>query len=238
MKPCAVDEKRWSADGGPLRPGGLGITDRGLGFYFVSHRSRILDAGCGEGSALKHLSDHYTGRACGVDISGPILRKARTECGSLPLAQGTIESLPFRDGTFDGIICECVLSLTSVLGPLREFGRLIREGGFLVVSDLYQRVPGEAGTEAPAGAGLPGEDRIKRLLGALDFRVVHWEDRTGDLRKFAAQLVMEGVACDHMLPDYFTTSPARPDRWSGVGYYLAVAEKQTGRMGGENDSAG
>ena len=220
MGRCAADT--------PLRPGGLEITGRGLGSCVFSGGSRILDAGCGMGSTLEYLSDHYPAGVLGVDMSAPLLRQARAECVNVPLVQARLESLPFRNEVFDGIICECVLSLTGVALSLKEFGRLIREGGFLVVSDLYRKGSHDGEGTAPAGVTLFRKDHVTGLLDEMGFRVMNWEDRTDDLRRFAAQMILTGDGCSGASFDYLAPL-GRSGGWSGVGYYLAVAEK-TGRM--------
>jgi len=227
---CRADEDgRVTADCTPLRPGGFEITGRGLDFCTFSGESRILDAGCGTGSTLNYLLNRHPAGVFGVDMSASLLGKARSECGNVPLVQARLESLPFRSGVFDGIVCECVLSLTGPEQSLNEFGRLIRDGGYLLLSDLYRKGSHGGKEEERGGAGLLQKDHIMGLLDALGFRTIIWEDRTDDLKKFAAQLVLTGGMGGGTFLDCIAPSLAPSGGWSDVGYYLAVAEK-TGRM--------
>jgi SAM-dependent methyltransferase len=53
-----------------------------------------------------------------------------------------MEETPFADHIADGIFCECALSLASDRARvLREFHRILRPGGLLVLSDIVVNPP-------------------------------------------------------------------------------------------------
>ena len=103
------------------------------GGYEDTRRPRILDAGCGTGGLLARLSE--AGWAAGVDLSSVALGWAqRRSLTNLGLA--SVESLPFRDGVFDLVTCIDVLYHLQVhedVAALREFHRVLRPGGYLLV---------------------------------------------------------------------------------------------------------
>jgi SAM-dependent methyltransferase len=138
-----------------------------------------------------------------------------------------MEAMPFRDEVFQGIVCECVLSHTDAEAVVKEFSRTVEKGGFLVLSDLY-RSSGEAG--GPAGMEILDRDRIAGCLSRSGFAILSWEDRTADLRRLAAELIMAGCA----LPPYFTAAGPACNKgafdWRGVGYYLLVARRTDGNQ--------
>jgi len=108
---------------------------------------RILEVGVGTGISLPIYS--RGSRLCGVDISEPMLQKARervTEFG-LTNVEGLwvmdAEKLDFPDASFDVVVAQYVI--TTVPNPeatLDEFARVLRPRGEIV---LVSRVGAEAG---------------------------------------------------------------------------------------------
>ena len=108
---------------------------------------RILEVGVGTGISLPLYSSDC--RLCGVDISGPMLRKAQERVAELNL--GNVEGLwamdaerlSFPDGSFDVVVAQYVI--TTVPNPeatLDEFARVLKPGGEIV---LVSRIGAEAG---------------------------------------------------------------------------------------------
>jgi len=83
----------------------------------------VLDAGCGDGAVSNALVDRGM-RVVGVDISSVALRHFRGH-GSI----ASLDALPFRDASFDLVLCSEVLEhLPDALYPaaLRELGRVTK----------------------------------------------------------------------------------------------------------------
>jgi SAM-dependent methyltransferase len=94
----------------------------------------VLDAGCGTGAVLASLGNQRA--HTGVDLSADAIAFSRQR-GIHHLAQGDISNLPFRDGSFDVVICSSVLYhswVTDVGLALRELRRVLRPGGLLIVN--------------------------------------------------------------------------------------------------------
>ena len=140
-----------------LRPGGLELTEYALGYCDFPDGSRILDAGCGTAATARHLIKAGRLSAVGVDRSPTLLAEARRLCPQLPLVLAELEQLPFADGSFDGVVCECVLSQTDAAGVLTGFGRILRPGGYLILSDLYRKTERGAAEGSTANPGRTGE---------------------------------------------------------------------------------
>lgn len=114
--------------------------------------TRILDAGCGTGSALAHFENFGSETTIGVDLSIEFLKVAQGRASRPLLICADLSSLPFPDGYFDGIACLGVLTcMPQELHPsaVRELARVTREGGLLVVqvynaqvAAVYNRVAG------------------------------------------------------------------------------------------------
>jgi ubiquinone/menaquinone biosynthesis C-methylase UbiE len=88
----------------------------------------VLDAGCGKGEFLDKLGPAAR-QAVGIDLSKESVRKA-----SHNVAVGTLETLPFRDETFDLITCRWVVEhLEDPRRSLPELHRVLKTGGRIVL---------------------------------------------------------------------------------------------------------
>lgn len=222
---------------GPLlRPGGFSLTERGLSRCGFTRGARIVDVGCGTGASVAYLRERYRFKALGVDLCGDLIRNAGC-VGKIPFAQARAEALPLVDGCCDGVLCECVLSIVPEQERMvGEFCRILQDGGFLIVSDIYSRISLDGGKCSPAGEGgcvssLHTRVSIEKLLESSGFSMVAWEDHTRHLRELAAQLILNGdsMAEIHELCDFFASgcSGAHGPMVARPGYYLLVAQKST-----------
>ena len=145
---------------------------------------RILDVGIGTGISLMDFS--RGNRIVGVDISEPMLRRARrrvieadldnVEC----LAVMDAERLGFPDNFFDVVVAQYVI--TAVPNPdatLSEFARVTRPGGEIV---LVNHIGADSGLRhlfeqgfAPIARGLGWRPEFPFA------RIANWIERAGDV---------------------------------------------------------
>ncbi|AAM03979.1 TPA: class I SAM-dependent methyltransferase [Methanosarcina acetivorans] len=103
---------------------------------YLAPGMKVLDAGSGNGRYLGELSRRYS--AVGVDISLIALRSSRTQLArSGRFAEhfgASVHALPFKSGSFDGILCYGVLQhlfKEEREAAVREFMHVLNCGGLI-----------------------------------------------------------------------------------------------------------
>lgn len=213
-----------------IRPGGPVLTERALGICSLPPRSRIADIGCGAGGTLKHLEHSGIYRLTGLDCSETLLGEAATRLTPGSLVRGRAEALPFRQDLFDALFCECVLSiLNDRITSLHEFARVLKKGGFLIISDVFGQDPSLQGRtdgnpQRRLTKGLIMKDDLIGLLAGMGFTMLLWEDHERFLKEFVAQMILAGEG----LPDQWHCGLLREEKMAGrsrISYFLLVARK-------------
>jgi ubiquinone/menaquinone biosynthesis C-methylase UbiE len=193
----------------------LTLTNRALDFCNFTAGAQLLDVGCGAGATVEHLISRYGFAACGVDSSPALVAEGLGRNPSLPLAVATAEALPFADASQDGILCECVLSLLeNPRTALLEFQRVLRNDGYLILSDMYSRDVADGSLQ-----GMASRVTVEEWLSASGFTSLLWEDHTPLLRELAARLILAGGS----LEGFGCAANCTGQR---PGYYLLVAHKR------------
>ena len=174
-----------------LRPGGLTLTRRAADFCGFTPGHRILDVGCGSGMTLWDLAGHLHIQGTGCDPDPEQLTRAGRKTGApQSLVQSGLPNLPFASGSWEGIFCECVLSLFSYRSDcLAELYRLTAPRGRLVITDLYIRkwlpeLPPQE--DNPAATCLEGAIPMFQMLQAVEdagFEISIIEDHSALLRQ-------------------------------------------------------
>ncbi len=98
-------------------------------------RAAILDAGCGTGGLLRRLRTARPEWAlAGLDFSPVACELARERTG-LAVTEGSVTALPFAAETFDAVVsCDVVCQVEEPAVALREFFRVMRPGGVVVLT--------------------------------------------------------------------------------------------------------
>jgi SAM-dependent methyltransferase len=196
--------------GETLRPGGFALTDRAAEAMAMLPGWRVLDVGCGLGATMARLCSRFGATTFGVDPDAGPQRQ-----GGLPgVVRAAGDSLPFARETFDAVFCECVLSLLpDPVAGLNEFHRVLADGGWLALSDLYGPGNDVAGTNSCADRAMP-VSATRVLAEEAGFEVVLLEDHSARLKDLAARLILAGE-----------TGCGCRSR-GGLGYYLMLAKKK------------
>ena len=97
---------------------------------------KVLDLGCGSGWLTIFISK-YGFDVTGIDIAKPAIELgkiwAKEDNASVNFLVGDILNLPFKDGTFDAIVCNSVLEhfrLDQAEVLLEKVHMILKEGGF------------------------------------------------------------------------------------------------------------
>jgi ubiquinone/menaquinone biosynthesis C-methylase UbiE len=165
----------------------------------VKAGERILDVGCGSGSTSFAFARTTgpTGHVTGIDISVPMLARARevTPQGApveFVLADATVHA--FASEAFDllasrfGVMffADPVLSFANMRRGMRRSGRLAfacwrepRENPFFMtpLQAVYRHVPKmpQVGPEDPGPFAFASQERVKRILSAAGFTEIAME---------------------------------------------------------------
>jgi SAM-dependent methyltransferase len=93
----------------------------------------VLDIGCGVGAFLRLVAERG-GTAFGLDASEALLELARRPLPGADLQVGDMESLPYRDDTFDLVTgFNSFFFAHDIVAALREAGRVAKPGAPVVI---------------------------------------------------------------------------------------------------------
>lgn len=101
----------------------------------------VLDAGCGEGYMSRLLAGNGA-KVTGIDSSAQLIQAARNhdQSATLPVSfdVGSVDSLPYGPEEFDVVVCNHLMNdLEDPSGAIREFSRVLRSSGRLVILMLH-----------------------------------------------------------------------------------------------------
>jgi arsenite methyltransferase len=191
---------RWFL-GDELHPGGETSTRRALALLEAGPDDRLLDVGSGAGASALLAAHDFGCLVAGVDYSEEAVAAAQGTadaaglCGRVGFIAADAEALPFADGSFDAVLCECSLStFPDKARAVAEMRRVLRPGGRVAISDvvadsgrLPERLRGRIATLACVGGALP-VDGYKRLLAECDLRTVAVESLDVEASRLAERL--------------------------------------------------
>jgi len=139
----------------------------------IKKNAKILDAGCGTGGTIKYLANAGFKNVQGIDNSPEALkfcRKRRLQNVQL----GSVNNLPFKDQSFDAVICLDVLYHKEVIPTkaLAEFKRVLKSG-----SILYLQEPAYNWLKSSHDVAIEAERRftrkeVKELITSADFKII------------------------------------------------------------------
>jgi len=163
----------------------------------------VLDVGTGTGLVLRALPAGPW-RLTGVDLSPGMLRVAQAALPDARLEVGDATRLDHGDASFDLVTCATMLHLVpDGADAMREWRRVLRPGGSIVVASFADDSPSRHGPAPEAGEGsvdphapFGSADALERLAAASGLvvdRVAEWQlgssDGTPEYRCLIAEFV-------------------------------------------------
>lgn len=150
----------------------------------------LLDAGCGTGLSGKALRSAGFSTIDGIDVSSRSLEIAGRSDVYRTLCAVDMQQPPFpiESDKYDGLVCVGVLTyLADSLGTLREFSRMVRSGGIIVMtqrSDLFLERNFRKVLDTLSKEGVFGSVRISEPRPYLP-----------ENEEFADKLLVHYIAC-------------------------------------------
>ena len=126
------------------------------------NKPTILDIGCGTGIPTMELARLSNGRVTGLDISQPLLDELMKKIDAAALSdrvnavKGSLFAMAFPDERFDILWSEGSIGVIGFERGLKEWRRLLRPGGFLVVHDEIANISHKRTQIAKCGYELLG----------------------------------------------------------------------------------
>jgi arsenite methyltransferase len=191
---------RWLL-GGDLHPGGEAATRRALDLLGRGPGDRLLDVASGAGTSALLAAREFGCVVAGVDYGEESVRSAQRAadaaglCDRVGFVVGDAESLPFADGEFDAVLCECSLcTFPDQRRAVAEMRRVLRPGGRLALSDavvdrprLPNELDGVLATIACVG-GARSREGYEELLADAGLRLIATESRDDDAAALAERV--------------------------------------------------
>ncbi len=103
----------------------------------LQENDRILEVGCGAGNIMEKIP---RGHITGVDLSEFLVKIARNKAARHKVFVADAQALPFKDGTFNKVICSEVLE--HVLSPesvLKETSRVLTNNGTAIITIPHEK---------------------------------------------------------------------------------------------------
>lgn len=168
---------------------------------------RILDIAAGTGTSSVPLQDAGAD-VVAADFSLGMLRRGQERQGRLPFAAADALRLPFADGSFDVVTMSFGLrNVVDTAGALREFARVTRPGGRVVVCEFSTPTNGAfrwaydqflAGVLPPVARRVgsnaesyvylaesiqswPDQAGLARIISGSGWQDAKWRDLTGGI---------------------------------------------------------
>lgn len=199
----------------------------------------VLDVGCGTGDTVFEIAEKVkpTGKVVGIDFTKEGIEKAREKARNLGLdgiaefRLAEAEKLPFENGTFDAVISECVVCLTSDKERvLAEKVRVLKTGGRVIMHDVISWAPmpetirNNPKLYCSCVGGAVSMDEYKRMLkdiGLVGIRAVDYSKQV----KRQLNLGILSNALDISKDDKAFGEIVDFVRKDGIGYALFVGAK-------------
>jgi ubiquinone/menaquinone biosynthesis C-methylase UbiE len=181
--------------------GGLAVTRTLVGKCDLIEKDLVLDVGCGVGATASYLIERGTARAMALDLRHSMVMQAKKRAhrdgvaARLWFVTADAQHLPFADASFDGILCESVITFIEAKAQvLSGLKRVSRSGACVALNEeIWRRPPTKAMTAyARRMWDIPGEIPILEdwddMMRNLDFQDLWIQDYALDPKRESSQV--------------------------------------------------
>ena len=138
----------------------------------IDKNTKVLEAGCGWGFFVRKLSEKAK-MVYGIDFENKMLKTCRNMCKgkkNIRLIKGDVRTLPFKDKTFDLVLCFGVVEhFDESVEAIKELKRVLKKGGKLIIS-------------VPSAYNITG--RILRRIAILRKKVPYYYQKHYSISSF------------------------------------------------------
>ncbi|MEK6953072.1 MAG: methyltransferase domain-containing protein [Nanoarchaeota archaeon] len=159
----------------------------GVGYHFdlaaIGKGDKVLDLGSGSGTDV-FAAALKAGEVIGIDMTDEQLNKAKkltkeAKFENVSFKKAYIEELPFKNETFDVVISNGVINLSSEKESVfKEIARVLKIGGKMAISDivsekqLSEGITCDLNNWASCIGGAMQEDAYKKLIENSGMKIV------------------------------------------------------------------
>jgi len=122
--------------------GGLSTTEELAELCQIGADSHVLVVGCGAGISACHIARKYGSRIVAVDLLIRMVDWSRRRAHKQTLADrvefsvADAQTLPFKEGTFDAVLCESVNAFVPDKQiAAKEYWRILKPGGYVGLNE-------------------------------------------------------------------------------------------------------
>jgi ubiquinone/menaquinone biosynthesis C-methylase UbiE len=164
----------------------------------VDAADHILDVGSGIGGPARYFAQRFGCRVTGIDLTPEFCEVARHLTrllgleGRVAFEVGDALAMPFADGSFDGAYSMNVsMNISDKSALYRELHRVLKDGAWLVLSELAQGAGAEVDYPTPwarsaTASFLSTPEETRRGLTGHGFEVLQMRDTSDEARAFGA----------------------------------------------------
>jgi SAM-dependent methyltransferase len=233
---------------GKNSPGGFELIADAVQKSGLHTGDRILDVGCGEGETLNEIRRRFDMRCVGIDKSAEAIKRGKERFFDIDIREGEADFLEFPIYSFEGVILECVLSVTEMQTEvIHEAYCVLKNGGKLIISDLFERGSSEIegrsehvkkdarnrnhSLESGSGTGMLDLAQLIALCEEIGFTTILCEDRSEDLDIFVIEKIMEYGSMDQYFASVIPKDVPKEAFCRALagdakpGYFLLIMEK-------------
>lgn len=100
---------------------------------------RVLEVGAANGFRLAVISERYGAKTVALDPSLKAIKDGHSKYPAIEVVRGQAYAIPLQD-LFDFVIVSfvfCWIDRNNLLRSVAEIDRLLKDGGFLIISDFF-----------------------------------------------------------------------------------------------------